>query len=624
MGLYFNFSIVFLYAPIIVIIYFFKLIKNKFKSESNFKLISIKRYSRYFKIFFTNKVIYAIMIISIISNAIIILKENKYNEFYNTTSDIEAIGIVVSNKIEKEYKNIYEVQITNMNKRKRYRNIKIYLQLKKQDKTNIRYGDLIKFKGNYIKPSIERNEGGFDYSHYLKTLNIYGTVDCSKIEIIKNSQINPVLNFSNQISEKIKENIERILPKQEANILKGILLGDTKEIEEELKERFRISNIAHILAVSGMHVSYLIIAIDIIFRNVIGKRKVKFLSIFILIAYMFITGFSPSIVRATIMGIILIGSKLIHRKNDILESLSLSLIILLSFNPYLITNVGLQLSYGGTIGICIFNKNILDFLKSVKLKKRKIKYKINKKLTLISEKIKEVLSVIISAQIAILPITLFHFNYFGIYFFITNIFVTLLIGLIIGIGFVLVALSFLYIPLVQKISFLLQILIDLLKQITYFSKLPLSKIYVATQSICSIIIYFIVIITINFLYQVYHSENRNFTYIRIKNLISLFKYRFNRRKAKYIKIVISIIILTIILNLIPKSLKINFVDVGQGDSCFIITPQGKTILIDGGGTSDNFNVGKSILLPYILDKGYTKIDYIIISHFDNDHVRTEY
>jgi len=622
MGLYFDFSIVFLYAPIIVIIYLFNFIKNKFKSKSNFKLISIKRYSRYFKIFFTNKVIYAIIIISIISNTIIILKEKRYNEFYNTTTDIEAIGIIVSNKIEKEYKNLYEVQIKNINEGKGYKNVKIYLQIKKQEKTNIKYGDLIRFKGDYIKPSTQRNEGGFDYSQYLKTLNIYGTVNCSKIEIIKNSEINPILNISNHISEKIKENIEKILPEKEANILKGILLGDTKEIDEELKENFRISNIAHILAVSGMHVSYVIVAIDIIFRKILGKRKEKFLTIFILITYMFITGFSPSIVRATVMGIILISSKLIHRKNDIWESLSLSLIILLLSNPYLITNVGVQLSYCGTIGICIFNKEVLMFLKNIKHKK--IKYKTNKKLNLAIDKIKETLSVIISAQIAILPITLFHFSYFGIYFFITNIFVTLIIGLIIGIGFTLVILSFLYIPLVQKISFILQILIDLLQQITNFSKLPLSKIYVATPSICGIIIYFIVVITINFLYQVYHSENNNFTYIRIKNLISLFKYKFKRKKNKYIKIAITIIILTIFLNLTPKNLRINFIDVGQGDSCFIITPSGKTILIDGGGSSGSFDVGKSTLLPYILNKGFTKIDYIIISHFDNDHVRTEY
>lgn len=73
---------------------------------------------------------------------------------------------------------------------------------------------------------------------------------------------------------------------------------------------------------------------------------------------------------------------------------------------------------------------------------------------------------------------------------------------------------------------------------------------------------------------------------------------------------------------IKNVLKINFIDVGQGDCTFIQTPNNKTILIDGGGSSfGTFDVGKNILVPYILDRGYTKIDYIIVSHFDSDHVR---
>ena len=67
-------------------------------------------------------------------------------------------------------------------------------------------------------------------------------------------------------------------------------------------------------------------------------------------------------------------------------------------------------------------------------------------------------------------------------------------------------------------------------------------------------------------------------------------------------------------------MKINFVDVGQGDCSFIITPDNKTILIDGGGNMlSSYDVGKKVVLPYILNRGYTKIDYVFISHFDQDH-----
>ena len=80
-----------------------------------------------------------------------------------------------------------------------------------------------------------------------------------------------------------------------------------------------------------------------------------------------------------------------------------------------------------------------------------------------------------------------------------------------------------------------------------------------------------------------------------------------------------IIILIVTVNLIPKSLRIHFIDVGQGDSCLIITPHNKKILIDGGG-SENYDVGKNTLIPYLLARRIKKVDLIIISHFDTDHI----
>lgn len=108
----------------------------------------------------------------------------------------------------------------------------------------------------------------------------------------------------------------------------------------------------------------------------------------------------------------------------------------------------------------------------------------------------------------------------------------------------------------------------------------------------------------------------------MKNLIALFRYKFRQNRKRYMSIILIPIIIFSVLKIIPRNLKIHFVDVGQGDSTFIETPYGKTILIDGGGSeSKEFDVGKSTLLPYILDRGYTKIDYIFISHLDQDHVR---
>lgn len=135
----------------------------------------------------------------------------------------------------------------------------------------------------------------------------------------------------------------------------------------------------------------------------------------------------------------------------------------------------------------------------------------------------------------------------------------------------------------------------------------------------------LILLFFNFIFYIYNSKSLNQTQRRIKNLIALMKYRYMLNKKRNRKIVVLIIIsLVYIINIPTSKMSINFVDVGQGDCTFIITPKNKTILIDGGGSKSNsFDVGKSTLIPYILNKGYTKIDYIVISHYDQDHVRAD-
>lgn len=180
-----------------------------------------------------------------------------------------------------------------------------------------------------------------------------------------------------------------------------------------------------------MHVTYLIIGINLIFTSIIGKRKSKVVIIIFLIFYSFLTGFSPSILRASITGILVMIAGLIYQKNDIWNSLSISLFFILIYNPFLIVNIGLQLSYLGTIGILVFSKTISKILDNIRIKNPKYKYKINKKIVTAIEKIKEILAVTISAQLMILPIIIYNFNFFGTYFILTNILVSFITGPII-------------------------------------------------------------------------------------------------------------------------------------------------------------------------------------------------
>ena len=623
MGLYFKFSIVLFYIPIIAI-YIIINIYSKRKSEihvKKLKLLSIKRYLRYLNLIINLKVVLSIIFFSIISNSIVLFQNSKYDNLYYDEQILKGEAIVVSNRTEKEYNYIYKIKIVYLNNSSKYNNSYLYLKVNKKSTNILQYGDKIQFSGQFIEPNTRRNYGGFNYKDYLKTLKIYGNVKADKIKIIEKEKGNYIFRIANKISLGVKEKINSVMRDESAAIISGILLGDNSKIEEEVGKKFKISNISHVLAVSGMHVSYIIIGINLLLKSEIGKRNTKFITIILLIMYMLITGLTPSVVRASVMGIIVLGSGIIHRKNDIWTSIAISLFLILIYNPFLISNMGLQFSYLGTIGIIVFHKNVLKVLKNIKIKDRKWKYRFNRKVILLSNKIKEMLAVTISAQLAIFPIMIYHFNLFGTYFLFSNLLISVIIGPIIILSAVIVIFSFIFYPLTKISSFILEILIQILIQISNVSKLPFSKIYFPTFNIITIILYYITIITLNYSYTLYNSKKLSNTQLRIRNIIALLKYRVFMNKKKCMQVISICIIALVLFTYIPKKLNMYFIDVGQGDSTFIVTPRNKTILIDGGGSSSNeYDVGESTLLPYILDRGYRKIDYIFISHFDQDHV----
>ena len=616
MGLYFKRSIVFLYIPIIVIIYLIKMGKKNKKKK--LKILNPKRYFRYFKLFINKQALIIIIIFSIISNSIVIYKNIEYEKSFKDEEILEGTAVVLSQKEEKDYNYTYKIKLLEEKKKNKC----LYLKIDKKQEVNLEYGDKIFITGEFQEPQGMRNEGGFNYKEYLKSLNIYGSVKAKNIKVIEQNKGNIFMNFTYKISDEIKENIEEFMGEKYSGLLLGLLLGDSSKIDENIEENFKITSLTHILAVSGAQVSYIIAAMYSLLKRKIGIQKTRVVIIASLIFYMTLTGFSPSIVRAGIMGIILMISGLVFRKNDIINSIAISLFFMLVYNPFLLENVGLQLSYLGTIGIIGFNKTIILILKNIQIRNRKWKYKINRKLILLISKIKEILAVTMSASLAVVPVMIYHFNLFGTYFLITNLLASIIIGPITLLGTLLVIISFISINIAKILSYILKFLIDILLFISSFSKLPISKIYIPTPTITFIIIIYLSLIISLFIYKVFHERNPNTTILRVRNLLALVKYKFKQNRDDVIKkIVIISIVISLCIIFIPRDLKINFVDVGQGDSTFIITPKNKTILIDGGGSNTgSFDVGENTLLPYILDKGYNKIDLMIISHFDSDHV----
>lgn len=591
-GLYFKISIVFLFA-IIVLIYL--LINTEYPTK-RFKLLSVKRYCRYIKIYITKNLIIIFIISIFISNINVKIRNQKFEEYYqNKELKIQCKVIEEGSK--------YKIKILNS------KNINLYLITNKKYKK----GDILYIEGDYIEPEESRNFKGFNYKEYLKTLNIYGSIKSEKIEKIGTSK-----SILNDISIKIQENINKTYDKEFAPIMLGILLGKTDEISDEIKEDFSISGISHVLAVSGMHVVYITYLVITIIQKLFGKKIGKIFSCLFLMFYMYLTNFSVSVVRAGIMGILSCMSFVVYRKNDTKNNLAISSLIILVYNPYNLLSLSFQLTFLGTIGILTFQSNIKRIMQNIRVRNKKWKY-VFIKLQRMSEQIIDIVSVSLSAQIAILPILLIRFNSIGIAFLITNLLLNIVIGKIIMGGILQIIISFFSINLGILIAHVIEILLKFLMFISKIgSKIPFSNITVKTPYLITIVIYYIICILFNKLYFIFSRVNPSQTQIRIKNLIYLFKFKIKPYKRK-IRILSGIIVIIIVFaTKIPGKLNIHFIDVGQGDSTLIVTPFNKTILIDGGG-SKNYDVGKNILVPYLLNRRINKIDYMIISHFDQDH-----
>ena len=604
-GLYLQTSIVLLYIFLAII---YIIINFKYKKKK-FKILSIKRHFRYLKLIFKINTILVVVISSFISNSIIKYQESKYDKIYQLT-EVNTTGIIVSNKEEKEYKNRYKIKLEN--------GINFYLDTELD--IELHYGDKVKITGEYQEPQEARNYKGFDYKQYLKTLKIYGTIKADNVKLLEKNAYNPILEISNNIFLKIKENIENTYNEQTQGLMLGILLGYTKNIDEEIKENFSESNISHVLSVSGMHVSYIIFLVTNSTKNIFGKRSSKIISSVVLVLYMFITGFSVSVVRACIMGIISCMSFVLYRKNNTINNIAISILIILISNPFNMISLSFLLTYGGTIGILFFKNNIEKFLKNIKIRNRKWKYifiKIQRK----CQPIIDCISVSISAQIVIAPIILWNFNTIGISFLICNLLLNLVVGIIVMGGLIQTIITFVNIKLGHIIAYFLQIPIYILIPISKLgTKIPFGNFKVVTPYLIQIIIYYFLIIIINYLYKIFHKRNLTVTENRIKNLIHVFKFKIKPYKKKILYILVFCIFILFVLSKLPKDLKIYFIDVGQGDSTLIVTPKEKTILIDGGG-SQTYDVGKNTLLPYLLDRRIRQIDYLIVSHFDFDHCR---
>lgn len=576
-------------------------------------ILKLRKLKRYLKIIISKKIIVIMIIIFTISYTYISICEKSFKDKYKNIEEITAVATIVGNPKEKEYKTTYKIKVESVNGNREYKNTYLQLEIKKaNDGITYKYGQKLLIAGTFKEADGKRNNSGFDYKEYLKINKIYGIITAKQesIKVLKEKNLNIVLININKCSNKIKENANKLFDKNEANLLSGILIGDKEGIEKEVQENFRDSNLSHMLAVSGAHVSYVILGITYVLKKVkVNKLWSNMITIVTLCCFIFLTGASSSVIRACIMAIYIIIGHMMHRKTKLISSVSLSLLIILILNPYKLLDIGLQLSYGGTIGIILFS--------GVLAKKAKLNNLLEGFVNKLKYRVKQLIVVCVSANLIIFPIIAAHYSTMCLTFVISNICAGPILGVIIILGFITIFVSFISIDIAKPFALILNIFIQILMYITKIcSSLPFSKLYIKTPSLSQIIIYYMILIFIYYICKI-RKKKRRLIHRKLLRTVQ------NKKVQKLFIIVIILIFTSMqILKCLPSDLTIYFIDVGQGDSTLIVTPNHKTILIDGGGTEfeSDFDIGKQTLLPEILGQRITKIDYLLISHFDSDHV----
>ncbi len=511
---------------------------------------------------------------------------NSYDCRYIDGSSIEGEFEIVSYRAIKDYYDKYIVKSKEGNK--------FILYLPHGDE--LKKGTLINLSGEFRLPDLARNTGGFNYRRYLNSQKIYGIIRAKNYYVSNLAKFNLIY----YIQDEIYKSFARLFPKNEMGLIIGMMIGETKDISEDVLENFKTTGITHLIAVSGSNVVYVVVLVQFLFKKFFGKQATYFISIFFLILFMLISGASASVCRATLMIILSICADVFFLKSDTFSNILTSAFVLILLNPLVIYDVGFILSFGGTLGIVLLSKDFTRLFKRL-------------------GKLNETLSLTCSAQLILAPIMMYCFNTFSILSIVTNIIVVPISGSITILGFVVFIISKISFPIAKLIANSLYVLATFTIWVAdMFSKIPFSLIRTITPNVFEIFLFYFVV----FYFANLKVRGKKYRFIgeAQNNETKVTKMLDNIRPIWVIAFIVIFVFSEIIYYKIPRNyLDISCIDVGQGDSVLIETDSRKFILIDGGG-NENYDVGENILLPYLLDRRVLNIDTIFSSHSDADHL----
>ena len=303
------------------------------------------------------------------------------------------------------------------------------------------YGDLIAIPAPIREVSGPKNPEEFNYHDYLLRRGITGQIylkDADWLDLQVNNA-NPIYSFSYRFRDLLLASLQSSgLSDNEFGVAAAILLGYDDKLADEVRQNYVAAGSMHILCVSGMHVGIIYLLTNFLLGFLNRKKwqkKLKQALLFALIwFYALVAGLSPSILRSALMISFVIIGEIIHRKGFVINSIAASAFFLLCVNPNNLFEIGFLLSYSAVVGIVLLQRPVYNLV-----------YVKNKLL----DRAWEITSVALAAQIATIPYTLFYFNQFTTYFWLSNLFMTPISFIVVISGMILLMVS--WIPLLNTL-----------------------------------------------------------------------------------------------------------------------------------------------------------------------------
>ena len=473
-------------------------------------------------------------------------------------------------------------------------------------------GDEIVIRGLLTRPYRFGNPGGFDYPQFLAAKNIWivgkirSTAHIQRL-VQEHSWFHALRYLPERIRFSFRDTINNTLSSDKAGIYRALLIGDRSGIDKETLDTFKISGVMHILAISGLHLSLVASALFLIFYWLARRSRYLMLhcsckklallaTIPPLCGYALLAGAQTPVLRSLIMVLVFILAFCVQRQRSPFTTLSFAALIILILNPLSLLTVSFQLSFAAVAALILILPRVSCLIQQKGASgENRVRNFYSGSIRLVTA----ALLVSIAATLGTAPLLLHSFNLISTVGPMANLLLEPLLCLW-SLPLGLLSMVFLNIA-PQYCQWLLQAggmgITAALSVTSFFAEHNFSALWLATPSIGLILLYYL--------------------------SLALCFFPFPRKKT----IPLFLLVCTLFF-FPPRSFsdkfstgsELVFLDVGQGSSSLILFPDGKKVLIDGGGASSSrFNVGESIIAPYLWHRGITHLDAIVITHPDSDH-----